>query len=229
MMARFGALAAAPAPEPARPAAGDAPEAVLVPNERTAVLSRIYDGNGLLLVNLIWAGHFDHLAPAELMELLSWFCYDREAPRWNRHQLTTRLWDLRPLVGESIAAIQAEESRAGLALTTGPNPGFHGPVLAWCRSATFAELLDRIPLSEGDLLLALNKTLDLAAQMREALRAGAPNEVNARSLAAKLEVGDGLLRRGIVAQKSAPGHQPAGRRSGAGYAPAAAGRSLIRG
>ena len=200
MMARFGALAAAPAPEPDRPAAGDAPEAVLVPNERTAVLSRIYDGNGLLLVNLIWAGHFDHLAPAELMELLSWFCYDREAPRWNRHQLTTRLWDLRPLVGEAIAAIQAEESRAGLALTTGPNPGFHGPVLAWCRSATFAELLDRIPLSEGDLLLALNKTLDLAAQVREALRAGAPNEINARSLAAKLEVGDGLLRRGIVAQ-----------------------------
>ena len=134
------------------------------------------------------------------MELLSWFCYDREAPRWNRHQLTTRLWDLRPLVGEFIAAI----SGGGVPRRPGPHHRAQSRVprprprlvpLGHLRRA-----VDRIPLSEGDLLLALNKTLDLAAQMREALRAGAPNEVNARSLAAKLEVGDGLLRRGIVAQ-----------------------------
>jgi hypothetical protein len=87
-----------------------------------------------------------------------------------------------------------------MAVTGGPNPGFFGPVLAWCRGAIFGDLLERIPLSEGDLLLALNKTLDLATQLREALRLGAPNDLNARALAAKLEVGDGLLRRGIVAQ-----------------------------
>jgi hypothetical protein len=87
-----------------------------------------------------------------------------------------------------------------VAITTGANRAFFGPVLAWCRGAAFADLLEKLPVSEGDLLLALNKTLDLAAQLREALRLGAPDNLAARALAAKLEVGDRLLRRGIVAQ-----------------------------
>jgi ATP-dependent RNA helicase HelY len=199
VMARFGVLAPAPARAPGDVSPGGA-DGVLRPTERSAVLSRVYDPNGLLLVNLIWAGYFDHLAPAELMEVLSWFSYDREGPRWNRHQLTSRLRELRPRLGEAIDAVQEEEAKAGLAITTGPNPDFYGPVLAWGRGATFADLLDRIPIGEGDLLLALNKTLDLGTQVREALRVGAPDDRDARSLAAKLEVGDGLLRRGIVAQ-----------------------------
>ncbi len=204
VMHRFDVLTPPPAPaEPdgapdGAPSAG--PPGVLQPTERCAVLSRVYDPNGLLLTTLAWAGELDHLAPAELMEALSWFCYDREPPRWNRNTVTSRLWELRPRIGETIDAVQSEESRMGLAMTSGPNPGFFGPVLAWCRGAIFGDLLERIPLSEGDLLLALNKTLDLATQLREALRSGAPNDLNARALAAKLEVGDRLLRRGIVAQ-----------------------------
>ncbi len=171
-----------------------------LPAEQAAVLARVYDPNGLLLLNLAWSGEFDHLAPAELMELLSWFCYDREGPRWNRHQLTPRLWELRPRIGQALALVQREERERELAITTGPSPGFYGPILAWCRGATFAELLETIAVGEGDLLMTMNKTLDLATQLREALRAGAPNRVEARTLAAKLEVGDRLLRRGIVAQ-----------------------------
>jgi ATP-dependent RNA helicase HelY len=173
---------------------------VLRPTELSAVLSRVYDPNGLLLLSMVWRGTFDHLAPAELMELLSWFCYDREGPRWNRHQLTPRLWDLRPDLGAAIAGVQRIEQEEGIAVTTGANSAFFGPVLAWCRGAAFAELLEQMPISEGDLLLALNKTLDLGAQLREALRTGAPENAQARRLAAKLDVGDHLLRRGIVAQ-----------------------------
>ncbi|MBI3972043.1 MAG: DEAD/DEAH box helicase [Chloroflexi bacterium] len=178
----------------------EAGETVLRPTEKAAVLSRVYDPNGLLLLNLAWDGAFDHLAPAELMELLSWFSYDREGVRWNNHQLTSRLWDLRPLAGETLRVVQRAEAEADLAITTGPSPSFYGPVLAWCRGAMFAELLDNIALSEGDLLLTLNKTLDLATQIREALRTGAPESAVSRRLAPKLEVGDSLLRRGIVAQ-----------------------------
>ncbi len=183
------------------------------PTEKAAVLARVYDANGLLLINLVWAGLLDDLAPAELMEALSWFCYDREAPRWNRHQLTAHLQDLRPRIGEAINAVREEEARVALAITTGPNPGFFGPVLAWCRGAPFADLLDRLPVSEGDLLMALNKTLDLATQLREALRLGAPNDPGARAMVTKLEAGDRLLRRGIVAQSlrlatSSPGQSP---------------------
>ncbi|HEU5317241.1 MAG TPA: DEAD/DEAH box helicase, partial [Chloroflexota bacterium] len=175
---------------------GDDP--TLRPTPKTAALARLYDPNGLLLLNLAWDGAFDHLAPAELMELLSWFCYDRDGPRWNRHQLTPRLWDLRPQVGDALDRVRAAEQQAGLGITLGPNSAFYGPVLAWCRRATFAELLDKIPISEGDLLLALNKTLDLATQLRESLRTSPDS--HPRQLAAKLEVGDNLLRRGIVAQ-----------------------------
>ncbi|HEX2033807.1 MAG TPA: DEAD/DEAH box helicase [Chloroflexota bacterium] len=220
VMARFGFLAPPPpaerrAPRPPggvqasvrqattaldqpHPAATE--EDILRPTEKTAVLARIYDPNGVMLCNLLWDGAFDQLAPAELMEVLSWFSYDREGPRWNRNQLTPRLWDLRPRVGEALTTVQRAEAEAGLAITTGPNPDFYGPVLAWCRGTPFADLLERLPISEGDLLLALNKTLDLATQLREALRLGAPADLVARRIAAKLEVGDGLLRRGIVAQ-----------------------------
>ncbi|MDQ3700071.1 MAG: hypothetical protein M3442_04015, partial [Chloroflexota bacterium] len=170
------------------------------PTDKMAVLARVYDANGLLLIDLVWGGLFDQLLPAELMEALSWFCYDREGPRWNRLQLTTRLTQLRPRMGEVISTVRDEEARAEITITTGPNPSFSGPVLAWCRGAPFADLLDRLPVSEGDLLMALNKTLDLATQLREALRLGAPNDTNARALMAKLEAGDRLLRRGIVAQ-----------------------------
>ena len=178
----------------------EAGSAVLRPTELSAVLSRVYDPNGLLLLTMVWKGQLDHLTAAEMMEVLSWFCYDREGPRWNRHQLTPRLWELRPELGEAIGAVQRIEAQEELAITTGANSAFFGPVLAWCRGATFAELLELIPISEGDLLLTLNKALDLGTQLREALRAGAPDHAQARRLAAKLDVGDRLLRRGIVAQ-----------------------------
>jgi ATP-dependent RNA helicase HelY len=187
MLRRFGYL------EPA--AESDS----LRPTSKTAALARLYDPNGLLLLNLAWDAVFDALAPAELMELLSWFCYDRDGPRWNRHQLTPRLWDLRPQIGEALDRVRFAEEQAGLGITLGPNSAFYGPVLAWCRRATFAELLEKIPISEGDLLLTLNKTLDLATQLRESLRTSSAN-TSARTLAAKLDVGDKLLRRGIVAQ-----------------------------
>jgi ATP-dependent RNA helicase HelY len=172
----------------------------LLPTPKAAALARLYDANGLLLLNLAWDGIFDHLPPAEMMEVLSWFCYDRDGPRWNRHQLTPRLWDLRPQIGDALDRVRQAEAHAGIAITLGPNSTFYGPVLAWCRRATFAELLEKIPISEGDLLLTLNKALDLATQLREALRTGAPSDARARQLAAKLDVGDRLLRRGIVAQ-----------------------------
>ncbi len=104
------------------------------------------------------------------------------------------------MLGEAITSVQRVEQEEGIAITSGANSAFFGPALAWCRGAGFAELLEQMPISEGDLLLALNKTLDLGTQLREALRTGAPDDPQARRLAAKLDVGDRLLRRGIVAQ-----------------------------
>ena len=209
VLTRFGFLEPVPPhPPPAarRRAAGDGPAvpeadgALPRPTEKAAVLTRVYDPNGLLLVDLALRGAFDQLAPAEVMELLSWFCYDREGPRWNRNTLTPRLWEARDVLSDALEAVQRAEAEAGLAITTGPNQSFFGPVLAWCRGAAFADLLERIPVSEGDLLQAMTKTLDLGTQLREALREGAPHRLQARSLAAKLEVGDRRLRRGLVAQ-----------------------------
>ena len=192
MLHRFGFLQAPPGRQEQ--------DVTLMPTEKATALSRVYDANGLLLMVLSWEGVFERVTAAELMELLSWFCYDRDAPRWNRHTLSPRLWDVRSQFSEWIERVQAAEAQAGITITVGPNSEFYGPILAWCRGATFADLLDQMPISEGDLLLALNKTLDLAAQLREALRTGAPTNLNARGLVSKLEAGDHLLRRGIVAQ-----------------------------
>jgi hypothetical protein len=119
--------------------------------------------------------------------------------------------------------VQAEQ-RVGLTITSGLNRSFHGVLTAWCRGETFGELLESVGVSEGDLLLTMNKTLDLASQMREALRSlgdvpgsgdlaadGAPgarpggrvrrgSAVVDVSLAGRLEAGDRLVRRGLVAQ-----------------------------
>jgi hypothetical protein len=99
--------------------------------------------------------------------------------------------------------VEAAEEAAGVPLSPLPNFALAGTVLAWANGADFASLLEdgdrRGAPSEGDILLALNKTLDLMAQVRQALRALPDRERRWADLAADFERADRLVRRDLVA------------------------------
>ena len=61
------------------------------------------------------------------------------------------------------------ERRYELMISTGYNVFFYGAARAWCKGATMADLLQKMDLSEGDLVMTFNKTLDLMRQVRDML------------------------------------------------------------
>lgn len=203
-------------------------DGLAAPTDLATALTAIYDPTGLVLLNAARRGWFDRLNPADLMEVVSWFCFDRDAVRWNRFRLSAAAREVRDRLAELSEALTAAEARADLPPTPGPSLVLEGPLTAWCRGATFAELLEGIGVAEGDLLQVLNKTLDLASQLREGLRTMGMGEVDdtgrptprvvgrsrarrtgavvtaggpiGESLVARLEEGDRLVRRGLVAE-----------------------------
>jgi len=75
---------------------------------------------------------------------------------------------------------------------------------AWCEGVTMAELTEGIDLSEGDLVLTINKTLDLMRQVRSMLA----NTMPQHSLRATLAAAERLALRDIVAQSYSFGFVP---------------------
>src|SRR5207245_5311376 len=71
---------------------------------------------------------------------------------------------------------------------------FHGVALAWAEGLDLATITHRTRLQEGNLVGALQKTLDLISQLRGAAQKG-PLGAN---LVPLLDEADGLLRRGVV-------------------------------
>jgi hypothetical protein len=186
-------------------------DGLAAPTDLATALTAIYDPTGLVLLNAARRGWFDRLAV-----------------RWNRFRLSAVAREVRDRLAELSEALTAAEARADLPPTPGPSLVLEGPLTAWCRGATFAELLEGIGVAEGDLLQVLNKTLDLASQLREGLRTMGMGEVDdtgrptprvvgrsrarrtgavvtpggpiGESLVARLEEGDRLVRRGLVAE-----------------------------
>ena len=159
-------------------------------------LRDVFDSNGLTICEALDRGLLDACSPAELAEVLSWFAYDREQSFPNRHGLPRRLQDLRARLEEVEAEVLRAEADAGLRLSTGFSRGFYGMALAWCQGASFEDVLARVSLAEGDVMLTFNKTLDLMRQLRDMLRRNAPASPLLRRLAAAEE----MMRRGIVEQ-----------------------------
>jgi hypothetical protein len=87
-----------------------------------------------------------------------------------------------------------EEERQGLQMSRPLPVDFHGVALAWAEGDDLASITQRTRLQEGDLVGALQKTLDLISQLRGAAQKG-PLGANLLPL---LDEADGLLRRGVV-------------------------------
>lgn len=168
------------------------------------MLADIFDGDGLILCELVDRGILDRLPPEDLAEMFSWFSFDRDFRYGNAFTLPDQLILVRRRLEDLEQAILGEERDNGLAISDGHNPTFYGAARAWCMGLSMADITKAIDLSEGDLVMTFNKTIDLMRQVRDMLTNVLPDHPLRNSLAQA----EKLLRRGIVEQSLTIGFSP---------------------
>ena len=174
------------------------------PTEKADMLADVFDTDGLILCELIDQGMLDSLSAAELAEVCSWFSFDRDFRYTNGFSLGTRLVNLRKRLEDLERDIIGEERDHRLFISEGHNPSFYGPAFHWCRGWSMAQIGEAIELSEGDLVITLNKTIDLMRQLREMLIDVQPDH----ALVSRFREAEKLVRRGIVEQSLTLGFNP---------------------
>ncbi len=174
------------------------------PTEKADMLAEVFDNDGLILCELVDRGVLDNLPPEDIAEVFSWFSFDREFRYGNRFILPDRLVLARRRIEDVEHAVLGEERVEGLDISEGHNPNFYGAARAWSRGATMAEIGDQIELSEGDLVMTINKTIDLMRQVGEMLVHVKPTH----PLRFRLQQAESLLRRDIVEHSLALGFAP---------------------
>jgi ATP-dependent RNA helicase HelY len=179
------------------------------PTAKADTLADVFDTNGLIICEMLDRGILQDLLAADVAEAFSWFAYDRDFRFTNRYTLPIHLIHLKQRLQDIEQQVLAAERRNNLFISTGHNDAFYGAMRAWCLGATMAQILDRMELSEGDLVLTFNKTIDLMRQVREMLAHAMPNHPLRDMLAAAEE----LVRRDIVEQSLTIGFLPLGGRS----------------
>ena len=192
------------------------------PTTKTDLLADVFDNNGLVLCEAIDRGLLDKLNPADLAEVFSWYAYDRDNRLRNNYTLSKHLVLLRRRLEDLEKHVVAAERANGLFISSGHNASFYGGVRAWCGGANISTIIEKIDLSEGDLVMTFNKTLDLMRQVREMLSNARPDHPLRQSLAAA----EDLVRRDIVEQSLLLG--VASREEGPGGTPGRAGDGTRR-
>jgi ATP-dependent RNA helicase HelY len=174
------------------------------PTAKADLLAEVFDTNGLVICEMIERGLVDNLGAADLAEVFSWFAFDRDSRFRNVYSLPNHLVLLRRRLEDMEHQILATERGNGLFISAGHNLGFYGAMRAWCNGATMVSITEQIDLSEGDLVLTFNKTIDLMRQVREMLMNVAPD----RPLRETLAAAERFVKRDIVEQSLALGFLP---------------------
>jgi superfamily II RNA helicase len=163
------------------------------PTHKAPYLRSLFDTNALTLSELLTNQQLEGLEPAEIAEALSWFAMDRESAVRGL-PLTRHLHRLREILDALHGGVLREEERHGLQMSRPLPVDFHGVALAWAEGQELASIAQRARIQEGDLVGALQKTLDLIGQLRGAAQQGPLGQ----RLIPLLDEADGLLRRGVV-------------------------------
>jgi hypothetical protein len=163
------------------------------PTHKAPYLRSLFDTNALTLSELLTNRQLEGLTPHEVAEALSWFAMDREAPTRGL-PLTQRLHRLREILDALHGGVLREEERHGVQISRPLPVDFHGVALAWCDGHDLASISLRARMQEGDLVGALQKTLDLIGQLHGAALQGPLGA----GLVPLLDEADRLLRRGVV-------------------------------
>ncbi|CAA9555440.1 MAG: FIG005666: putative helicase [uncultured Thermomicrobiales bacterium] len=174
------------------------------PTAKADMLADVFDTDGLILCELVDRGTLDHLEPDELAELFSWYSFDREYRGINHFTLPDRLILARRRLEDLERDVLAEERDLKLFISEGHNAHFYGAALHWSRGWTMAKIGEYLELSEGDLVITFNKTIDLMRQVREMLGGVQPDHPLRQTLA----TAEKRLRRGIVEQSLSLGFTP---------------------
>jgi ATP-dependent RNA helicase HelY len=174
------------------------------PTAKADLLADVFDTNGLVICEMIDRGMVDSLNPADLAEVFSWFAFDRDSRFQNTYTLPNHLVLLRRRLEDMEHQILASERHNGLFISAGHNIGFYGAMRAWCNGATMSTLTEHVALSEGDMVLTFNKTIDLMRQVREMLANVSPDHPVRHTLA----TAERLVKRDIVEQSLALGFLP---------------------
>ncbi len=174
------------------------------PTEKADMLADVFDTDGLIICELIDRNLLSPLTPEELAELFSWFSFDREFRYTNHFVLPESLVQVRRALDEVEHEVLGEERDNKLFISEGHNPSFYGAALAWSNGATMVQIGEQLELSEGDLVLTFNKTIDLMRQVRDMLEDVIPDH----PLIERLRLAERRLRRGIVEQSLSLGFAP---------------------
>jgi ATP-dependent RNA helicase HelY len=174
------------------------------PTAKADLLADIFDTNGLIVCEMIDRSMLDGLAAGDVAEVFSWYAFDRDARLRNTYSLPKRLVLLRRRLEDLEAQVVASERANGLFISNGHHPSFYGGMRAWCGGATMSAIIERIDLSEGDLVLTFNKTIDLMRQVREMLASAIPDH----PLRETLREAERLVKRDIVEQSLSLGIMP---------------------
>jgi ATP-dependent RNA helicase HelY len=172
------------------------------PTYKASLLRSIFDTNALTLAELISRRMLEHLDPAEIAEVCSWFSFDREAPL-RPLPLTNRLRRLHEEVLGLQTRILDEERRARVDVSRLINADFKGVALAWAEGEELGDIAQRSRIAEGDLVGLLQKTLDILGQLRAAVDqiqvpARRADRIDRPDMLERLAVADTLIRRGVV-------------------------------
>lgn len=178
------------------------------PTAKAVRLANVFDRNALIICEAMVAGWFDALRPADLAEVASWFAYDRDVEFSNRYRLPSPLFNLRRRLDELEREVFKAERENGLLISSGHNAYFWGAVRDWCQGASLAQIMRNMEQSEGDLVMTMNKTLDLLRQLREMLAAVERGGGQPQPLQAKLREAEKLLRHGVVELATTAGFGP---------------------
>jgi ATP-dependent RNA helicase HelY len=174
------------------------------PTSKSDTLANVFDTNGLIICEMLDRGLLTKLAPSDLAEVFSWYAYDRDFRFTNKFTLPKRLVLLRRHLEELEREVLGTERRNGLFISTGHSEGFYGAMRAWCHGAPMVRVLESIELSEGDLVLSFNKTIDLMRQVREMLGQVMPDH----PVRNNLEQAEAMVLRDIVEQSLTAGFMP---------------------
>lgn len=174
------------------------------PTAKADLLADVFDTNGLIICEMIDRGMLDGLPPGDVAEVFSWYAFDRDARLRNTYSLPKRLVLLRRRLEDLEAHVVASERANGLFISNGHQASFYGGMRAWCNGSTMSRIIERIDLSEGDLVLTFNKTIDLMRQVREMLASAIPDH----PLRETLREAELLVKRDIVEQSLTLGIMP---------------------
>ncbi len=162
------------------------------PTTKARALMRLFDSNSLTISELLDWGVLADASAAEVAEVASWFAFDRDGSG-KALALTERLARMRAAAEAVSRKVLEVERRFGVDLSSPLAPDFRGVGLAWATGASLSDLSARTGLAEGDIVFAIQKTIDLCRQIGQAAAFS-----RSPSLARKAAEAERLLRRGVV-------------------------------